>query len=112
MESGQLPTASVLLQGAIAIAFVLTHDILAAVQSASFVLMLFSGLTCLTVFRLRTSGAVPSPGAGALLAAGIYATTMTCLLVLGITRFGHVGIEMAAVLVLATVFYLRARRRP
>jgi APA family basic amino acid/polyamine antiporter len=111
MQEGRLPAASVLLQGGLALAFVFTHDILEAVQTTSSVLMLFSGLTVLCLFRIRARPDLPKPGPAALLAAALYACCMAWLLILGVTRFGHLGWEFMLVLALATLFYLHAARR-
>ncbi len=107
---GQPPRWSVLLQGAIALAFVLTHDIREAVASASSVLILFSGLTALCVLRLRRDGGPARPSLLVAAAAVLYASVNAWLLYLGVTRFGQVGWQLGAVVLLAVAFYLYRRR--
>lgn len=110
-HEGRPPVWSVLLQGAIALAFVLTHDIREAVASASSVLILFSGLTALCVVRLRATGATTRPSLAVTVAAALYAGFSAWLLFLGVTRFGRLGWQLAIVAALAVAFYLLSRRR-
>ena len=110
-RAGRPPFWSVLLQGAIALAFVLTHDIREAVESASSVLILFSGLTALCVLRLRARGGATRPPLLAAVAATIYACFNAWLLYLGVTRFGHVGWQLAAVVAIAVLVYAATRWR-
>lgn len=108
--AGRPPRWSVLLQGAIALVFVLTHDIREAVESASSILILFSGLTALCVLRLGTRGDGAKAPPLAVAAALLYAAVNAWLLVLGVTRFGQLGWQLGAVTVLALVFYALRRR--
>jgi len=110
-RAGRPPVASVLMQGAIALAFVLTHDIREAVESASSVLILFSGLTALCVVRLRAAGGPARPSAAVTAAAAAYAGFSAWLLFLGVTQYGRLGWQLAIVAALAIAFYLHARRR-
>jgi len=109
-REGRPPSWSVLLQGTIALAFVLTHDIREAVASASSVLILFSGLTALCVLRLRARGAA-SPPLLTTVAATIYAGCNAWLLYLGVTRFGHVGWQLLVVVAIALLAYAATRWR-
>lgn len=104
-DGGRPPIGAVWLQGAVAALFVFTHGIREAVQSTSSLLMLFTALTVLCVFR--TGERVPWAVAGA---AVTYAVFMGWLLYLGLTTFGHVGWELAAVGVLATVGYVTSAK--
>lgn len=109
-HSGQPPRWSVLLQGAIALAFVLTHDIREAVASASSVLILFSGLTALCVLRLRRDGGAVRPSRAVAVAAVLYASVNAWLLYLGVTRFGRIGWQLGAIAGLAVAFFVYRRR--
>lgn len=110
-REGRPPSWSVVLQGGIALAFVLTHDIRQAVESASSVLILFSGLTALCVLRLRAAGDPARPSLLAAVAATAYAGCNAWLLYLGVTRFGQVGWQLAVVVAIALLAYLATRAR-
>ena len=83
-RSGRPPSASVVLQGAIAIVILYTHEIRQVLQNVGAVLVLFSGLTACTLFRVRFGRSDRAkPSAKVLLAAGIYAASALIMLYVG-----------------------------
>ena len=73
---GAPPAAGSLLQAGVAIVLVWTHGLRDAVQGASLVLMLFTGLTALCVFAIRLRPELPNPPVHTLVIAGGYALAM------------------------------------
>ncbi|MFT7520153.1 MAG: APA family basic amino acid/polyamine antiporter [Kiritimatiellia bacterium] len=82
-RDGKPPVGSVLLQGGLAIVMLWTHSILQAVQGAAMVLMLFTGLTALTLFAIRFRRDLPNPPMNVLVTAGLFA-----LIQVGLIGFG------------------------
>lgn len=109
--AGSPPRWAVLLQGALALFFVLTQDIRQAVESASSVLILFTALTALCVLRVDRGSSAHRPALAIRVLAVLYAAVNAWLLLLGVTRFGQLGWQLGLVLAAALLFYLRARSR-
>lgn len=83
---GRPPTASVLLQGALACVIALTQTLREALVNVSAVLVLFSALTAACVFRLR-----PRPSLAARACAALYAAAAAWMLVVGLITFYRRG---------------------
>jgi len=71
---GRPPTASVILQGALAIVIVLTHGLQQVLQNMGAILSLFAALTVASLFKVRFGKSNrPRPPLISLLSAGLYA---------------------------------------
>jgi APA family basic amino acid/polyamine antiporter len=107
---GEPPTGSILLQGGLALALLLTHSVLEAVESASAVLMVFSGLVALALFKVKFFRKdLPSPGMLSLAAAGIYAVSVGWILYCGFRSSLHLLVTLGAVAALALGGYSATR---
>ncbi len=99
MREGRPPVGSVLLQAAIALVLVWTHSILEAVQAASLLLMLSTGLTALSVFAIWRRADLPRPTVATLVAAGLFAAAQVALIAFGLAQSTLLTIELAVFLV-------------
>lgn len=111
-REGQPPVGSLILQAAVSLLFLWSHSILEAVQSTSLVIMLFSGLTVLSVFRIRARPDLPDPPLSALLAGGAYAIVVFGLIAIGLLNFTKLSWTAGAMIGVPLVFYgITAARR-
>lgn len=104
-REGQPPAGSVLLQSLVATGLVWSHSILESVQSVGGILMIFGGLTALSVLRL--------PGASRLVRAcgAAYAAWMAVLLYVGVTASTKLLVTLVVVLGIGTMGYVAGRAR-
>ena len=84
-REGRPPAASVLLQSALALLIVFTHDLRQALSNVGAILTLFAALTAAGLFRARFSagGKFPKPALAGLLAAGVYSASAVYMLYFG-----------------------------
>ncbi len=104
-KDGAPPVGSLLLQAGVSLLFVWTHNILEAVQSASLVIMVFSGLTVLSLFRIKLRADLPDPPASGLVAAGLYALVVFGLIAIVLMNFAKLSWTMGAMIGVPLVFY-------
>lgn len=82
--NGKPPVGSLLLQGGLALTLMWTHSVLQVVESAGGILLLFSGLTVATLFKVRFFRPdLPRPSFSSLLAAGVYLVAVAGILYVG-----------------------------
>lgn len=96
---GAPPQVALLLQGLIATVLLFSHTILQAVQSVSAILMLSSGLTALSVVRLKGAGTL------ARVAGAAYALCMVILLWAGLSASWKLFATVATVIGIALLAY-------
>lgn len=83
-RAGHPPVVSGLVQGTLALVIVFTHTLQQALVNVSAILMLFSGLTALSVFRFEPKPSVVARACGAL-----YATMAAFMLYFGLRGATH-----------------------
>lgn len=106
------PVAALLLQTGLALGLLFTHSILDAVASVGALLMFFTALTSLAVFKIHANPGLPDMTLGARIAAAVYAGTMAWCLFAGWDFYsGKVGWAIAAILVLTALFFVVEKRR-
>lgn len=101
---GHPPAGAVFLQGALAVALLWTHSVLQAMQSASAVLLVFSGLVAVALLRLRLADRGRTRRFD-LVAAAIYVVTVCGILVQGFREAPHLLATVAVVVVVALGAY-------
>ena len=84
-REGRPPAASVLLQSALALAIVFTHELRQALSNVGAILTLFAALTVGGLFRayFASGGRFPKPPLSSLAAAGIYSASAAYMLYFG-----------------------------
>jgi APA family basic amino acid/polyamine antiporter len=84
-KEGRPPVASVLLQSALALVIVFTHELQQALNNVGAILTLFAALTVAGLFRARfsSSGKYPKPPLSSLAAAGLYSASAAYMLYFG-----------------------------
>lgn len=99
-KEGRPPTAAVLLQGALSLVVLFTHELRTVLANVGAILVFFAALTVAGLFRLAVK---PLPGLGrpsllGLLCAGLYLCASGWMLYVGFTssglvlvKFGHAG---------------------
>lgn len=87
-RTGQPPSGSVALQGALALFLVVAQGIRETLQAVGGILTFFAALTALCVFRLRQRHDATKPSAGSLVAAALYALTAVWMLYFGFHASG------------------------
>jgi APA family basic amino acid/polyamine antiporter len=111
-RDGRPPAAALFLQTGVALGLLFTHSILDVVASVGALLMFFTALTSLVVFRIHANPELPDMTPGARIAAAVYAGTMGWCLFAGWDFYSaRVGWAIAAILVLTAVFFVVERRR-
>jgi APA family basic amino acid/polyamine antiporter len=115
-RAGKPPLGSILFQSAVALAIVWTHSLRNALDSVGALLILFSALTCLSLFALLRHKELPRPRPIALVSAGAYVALSAWILFYGVKhRISYtLLIAAGAVLVAASIGYLvteKIRRR-
>ncbi len=108
-HDGSPPLGAVILQGCIALVLVWTHSILQAVEGTSLVLMLFTGLTALTLFAVRMRDDLPDPPVHTLMAAALFAAIQGGLIFLGLQQSKLLFFELGVFLVLGLGSYIVTR---
>jgi hypothetical protein len=82
--AGQPPRSAVLLQGGLALALILTHDLKDVLSNVGALLTLFAALTAASLFKVAaTQGGVAK---AALVAAAIYVLSAIYMLVVGVQQ--------------------------
>jgi APA family basic amino acid/polyamine antiporter len=109
-RAGAPPSASVVLQGAVVLAFLFLHSLRETVQAASAFLMVFSALTALSLFRLRRAHRGPVPGGGYRFAAMLHAAAVAAILIVGLQTSWALWSSLCAVFLLALIGYVTALR--
>jgi APA family basic amino acid/polyamine antiporter len=115
-RAGRPPFGSTLFQSAVALAIVWTHSIRNALDSVGALLVLFSALTCCSLFAMRLRRDLPNPRPIALVCALAYVGLSAWVLFYGVKyRISSTLLVVAgAVVMAAAVAYLvteRVRRR-
>ncbi|MHB8872233.1 MAG: APC family permease [Myxococcaceae bacterium] len=84
-REGRPPVASVLLQSALALVIVFTHELYEVLKNLGAILTLFAALTVIGLFRARfaAKGRFPKPPVTSLVAAAIYAASAGYMLYFG-----------------------------
>ena len=84
-REGRPPAASLLLQAAVALAIVFTHDLRQALSNVGAILTLFSALTVAGLFRVYFAAGekLPKPPMSSLVAAGVYIASAALMLYFG-----------------------------
>jgi len=109
-QADRPPLASIVFQGAMAIVILYTHEIRQILQNVGAILVLFSGLTALSLFRMRWQrGHGPRPSVGALAAAGLYAASAALMLYFGFRNSTHLLLWIAGVAVVALAAHAATR---
>ena len=113
-RAGAPPLGAILLQSTIAIGFVYTHTILQAVQTTSAALMIFSGLTVLSLFVVMWQRPdLPAPRISALFAAAIYTLVVAFILYKGVFAHPWAFLALVPVTVLAAIaWFLTPQSKP
>jgi APA family basic amino acid/polyamine antiporter len=107
------PVISVVLQGALAVGLLLTHELRQVLQNVGAILTLFTALTAAALFRVRF-GALPGlarPPALSLGAAGLYALGGAFVLYFGFRGQPTLLLWVAGIGVAASAAFVVARRR-
>jgi APA family basic amino acid/polyamine antiporter len=108
-QDGKPPTAAVLLQGALALALLFTHDLRTILSNVGAVVVLFAALTVAGLFRARARAKTPDerPSAVSLAAATIYVLSSGWMFYTGFKRdfslLGWVAAVAAVTLVAGVV---------
>ena len=115
-REGRPPFGSTLFQSAVALAIIWTHSLRHALDSVGALLVLFSALTCCSLFAMRLRRDLPNPRPIALVCAVAYVGLSTWVLVYGLKNriSTTLLVGVGAVLAAATVAYLvteQLRRR-
>ena len=112
-KEGQPPTGAVLLQGAIALLLLFTHDVRSVLSNVGAILVLFAALTVGGLFVAKARGKDPS--AVSLVCAGVYVLSAAWMLFNGFKNSPTLLIWVSLVALLglgAFVATRRAQRRP
>lgn len=113
-KAGRPPAGSVILQGAIALAVLYTHRIQEVLQNVAAVLVLFSALTALSLFRVALAPRRwPRPPASSLVAAALYVLSAAWMLYFGLKSSYRLlaWVGLVAVVALAAYAITRLLRR-
>lgn len=109
-KAGSPPTGAVMLQGALALVLLFTHDVRSVLSNVGAILVLFAALTVLGLFVARAKGAEVS--VIALSCAGVYVLSAAWMLFNGFKRSPTLLGWVAAVSVLGLgAYFVTSRRR-
>ncbi|PZR15004.1 MAG: amino acid permease [Archangium gephyra] len=109
-KAGRPPTGAVVLQGAIALLLLFTHDVRSVLSNVGAILVLFAALTVLGLFAVRARGTKVS--VVALVCAGVYVLSAVWMLFNGFKNSPTLLIWLAAVAVLGLgAFFVTNRQR-
>jgi amino acid transporter len=105
-RAGQTPRASVVLQGALALVLLFTHELQQILSNVGAILTLFAALVALSLFRVRfVRKDLPPPSTATLIAAGIYVAFAAWMLYFGFRGATHLVAWLAVIAAAALVFY-------
>lgn len=108
-RQGRPPLGSVLLQGAIALAILMSHRLQELLTDVGAVLTFFAALTGIALIRARltrTSG--PKPSGVTVAAAVVFVASACWMLYFGLQRSKYLGLWLAVFIILAGAGYLAA----
>lgn len=109
-SQGRPPAGSVLLQGAVALGLLWSHELRQILESLGAILVLFAGLTTLSLVRVRWSRPdLARPSRLGLIAAMIYATCAAVLLYFAFRDSWRLLLWIAVVVLVALVAYALQR---
>ncbi len=109
-KEGQPPVGAVLLQGALALLLLFTHDVRSVLSNVGAILVLFAALTVLGLFVARARG--KQVAVTALVAAGVYVASAGWMLFTGFRKTPSLLGWLAAVSALALVAFFATRKKP
>jgi APA family basic amino acid/polyamine antiporter len=99
------PAASIVLQGALALVLLYTHQLQQVLANVGGILTLFSALVALSLFRARsTAPGGRRPGMASLVAAAVYVATSAVLLYIGFRTQAQLLTWVVAVMAAAALF--------
>jgi APA family basic amino acid/polyamine antiporter len=112
-RQGAPPAAAIVLQGALALGLLVTHDVRTVLANVGAVLVLFAGLTVAGLFRAAVTATTEAtrPRPLSLLAAAVYVLSSAWMLVTGFSRSPALLGWIAAVAAVALVAYEVTRSR-
>jgi basic amino acid/polyamine antiporter, APA family len=102
---GKPPTGAVVLQGALALALVFTHSLKDALSNVGAILVLFSALTALGLFKVKASLAGRA-------AAGVYVLSSAWMLYFGVKRNPTLYLWVLAAAALGLGWHVLKKRQP
>lgn len=109
---GAPPRASVILQGIVALLIVVTHSLQSVLQNVGAVLLLFSGLTVLSLFAVRyVHTQRPRPRRIALVAAAVHGTSALAMFAFGLATSWRLVVWVAVTMIAALAAYTVAVSR-
>jgi len=110
-KAGRPPAASVLLQGGLSLALLLTHGLQQTLQNVGAILTLFSALTGFSLFWVRfRRPELPRPPASSLVAAAVYLVSAALMLYFGLKGSTRLLAWLLAPTAVALVAYAATRR--
>jgi APA family basic amino acid/polyamine antiporter len=109
-NEGKPPLFSILFQSSVAFFLLHTQSIREIMQSCSAVLMLFSMLTVLILFKIHRNKSLPDVPLFSLFAALIYVISIVGILYSGISSTNDISYVFAIILILGSAGYLKATR--
>jgi len=105
-REGRPPVGSVLLQGALALVILFTHQLQQVLQNVGAILVLFAALTVLGLFRARFGRLnLPRPSAFSLVAAGLYVVSATYMLYFGFKEQPMLLVWIGGIVLVALAAY-------
>jgi len=109
-KEGKPPLFSILFQSSIALFLLYTQSIREIIQTCSAVLMLFSMLTVLILFKIHRNNSLPDIPKFSLFAALVYVISTIGILYVGITSTNEIIYVFAVILILGSAGYLKATK--
>jgi APA family basic amino acid/polyamine antiporter len=107
------PRASIVLQGALALVLLYTHQIQQILSNVGAILMLFAALVAFSLFRVRLSRPdLPRPSNVSLACAAVYVAFAAWSLYFGFRGATHLVAWLAVIAAVALAFYLTVHRKP
>jgi basic amino acid/polyamine antiporter, APA family len=107
-KTGQPPTGAVLLQGAIALLLLFTHDVRSVLSNVGAILVLFAALTVSGLFVAKARGKDPS--AVSLVCAGVYVLSACWMFFVGFKNSPTLLVWVGAVALLGLGAFFTTRR--
>lgn len=109
-KEGRPPVGAVLLQGALALLLLFTHDVRSVLSNVGAILVLFAALTVLGLFVAKARG--KDVAVSALLAAGVYVASAAWMLFVGFREKPSLLVWISVVAALGLVAFTVTRRKP
>jgi basic amino acid/polyamine antiporter, APA family len=109
-KKGKPPLFSILFQSSIALFLLHTQSIREIIQACSAVLMLFSMLTVLILFKIQFNNSLANIPRFSLFAALVYVISTAGILYAGMTSTNKIIYVFAVILILGTAGYLKATK--